>query len=387
MTRLPGSTVTAGVPNAIAGSRGVIRVKRAAPLSVADIASVQQAARVMLSCLQQPSLDAWRGEVNHTLKRLLHADAATFMLSVPGFAPYYNADVSESVATGIVSGFSSVSRQLSVWKRACQLGAWNERMLFGRQLPTFLNSDYRRDFLRVNGLGSVIGMSVGDGSGEATALVLLHRACDTRPFSANALAMLRLMLPSFEAGVQLASSTATMRRDMSHVLDSVAAGVLIVDKDGTVLQQSATFSSLIADDPQAGRVYVSAMQLARQAMAGANGAAGDRSSEVRTSRGRYHLRASSYAGYFFHRQVCTMIVLTRSSLELPSVESLRSEYRLSAQEARVCLLLAKGMSNGEIAAALGISTHTARHHTERVMLCLGINSRSQVMGKLLGYAA
>jgi DNA-binding CsgD family transcriptional regulator len=58
--------------------------------------------------------------------------------------------------------------------------------------------------------------------------------------------------------------------------------------------------------------------------------------------------------------------------------------RLTAREAEVARLLALGRSNGAIAAALGISAHTARHHTESVMAKLGVRSRAAVAARLHG---
>jgi DNA-binding CsgD family transcriptional regulator len=43
----------------------------------------------------------------------------------------------------------------------------------------------------------------------------------------------------------------------------------------------------------------------------------------------------------------------------------------------------QGRSNASIATTLGVSEHTARHHTERVMVKLGVRSRAQVAPTLL----
>jgi DNA-binding CsgD family transcriptional regulator len=48
---------------------------------------------------------------------------------------------------------------------------------------------------------------------------------------------------------------------------------------------------------------------------------------------------------------------------------------LTAREAEITLRLAEGLTDPEIARALGISTHTVRHHVERIFLKLGIRSR------------
>lgn len=55
---------------------------------------------------------------------------------------------------------------------------------------------------------------------------------------------------------------------------------------------------------------------------------------------------------------------------------LQLEYGLTARETEVALLLAEGRSNSAIATALHISTHTARHHTQRVLSKLGVHSRA-----------
>ena len=57
-------------------------------------------------------------------------------------------------------------------------------------------------------------------------------------------------------------------------------------------------------------------------------------------------------------------------------------FSLTAREARVAGLLAERRSNREIADALGISAHTARHHTERVLSKLGVHSRAGVRDRL-----
>jgi DNA-binding NarL/FixJ family response regulator len=65
---------------------------------------------------------------------------------------------------------------------------------------------------------------------------------------------------------------------------------------------------------------------------------------------------------------------------------LRERYRLTSREVDVAHLLALGQSNSEIAAALSISEHTCRHHTERVLTKLGVRSRAAVAAGLRALA-
>lgn len=57
---------------------------------------------------------------------------------------------------------------------------------------------------------------------------------------------------------------------------------------------------------------------------------------------------------------------------------LRQAFGLTPAEARVAWLLASRNSNREIAEALRVTQHTARRHTERVLLKLGVHRRTDV---------
>jgi DNA-binding NarL/FixJ family response regulator len=59
-----------------------------------------------------------------------------------------------------------------------------------------------------------------------------------------------------------------------------------------------------------------------------------------------------------------------------SPERLGREFHLTVREQEVAMLLSEGLSNAQVAQALGVSTHTARHHTESVLLKLGVHSRA-----------
>ena len=77
--------------------------------------------------------------------------------------------------------------------------------------------------------------------------------------------------------------------------------------------------------------------------------------------------------------VATVERVTTDSL---SESSLRERFRLTRKEIRVALLLAQRRSNAEIADTLQISPHTARRHTENVMLKLNVTSRFSVEAAL-----
>ena len=61
---------------------------------------------------------------------------------------------------------------------------------------------------------------------------------------------------------------------------------------------------------------------------------------------------------------------------------LQVEYGMTPREIEVALLLAEGCSNSTVASRLGISPHTARHHTQRVLGKLGVRSRSEAGARM-----
>ena len=79
-----------------------------------------------------------------------------------------------------------------------------------------------------------------------------------------------------------------------------------------------------------------------------------------------------------------LVLMTVQPLDpdLPSDEVIRGHFGLTPRETEVARLLAEGRTNAGVAAALSISQHTARHHTEKVFRKLGVSSRAEVGPRL-----
>ena len=72
----------------------------------------------------------------------------------------------------------------------------------------------------------------------------------------------------------------------------------------------------------------------------------------------------------------------RARQPVPAAVNLHIEFGMTPREIEVALLLAEGCSNRTIAHRLGISPHTARHHTQRVLVKLGVHSRAEAGARL-----
>jgi DNA-binding CsgD family transcriptional regulator len=78
-----------------------------------------------------------------------------------------------------------------------------------------------------------------------------------------------------------------------------------------------------------------------------------------------------------------LVAIERHPDAYPSYRELRATFRLTRAEARVAAMLAQRMSNHEIARELGVTEHTARRHTEKILLKLGIHRRTDVLREML----
>ena len=67
-------------------------------------------------------------------------------------------------------------------------------------------------------------------------------------------------------------------------------------------------------------------------------------------------------------------------------DALRRRFDLTAREVEVARLLARGLTNAELAGQLSVSQKTARNHTDRVLRKLAVSTRARIGALLRGDA-
>ena len=143
---------------------------------------------------------------------------------------------------------------------------------------------------------------------------------------------------------------------------------------------AATAEAWIHDEPEVGAAV---REVARR-MASALGAVRGRVSmerEIRTPDAAYRVRARVLDDGAADAPAI-VVMLERLEPSLPDDETLRAAFGLTSRELVVARLLAQDLTNAEIADALTLSQHTARHHTENVLSKLSITSRRAVRERL-----
>jgi DNA-binding CsgD family transcriptional regulator/PAS domain-containing protein len=276
------------------------------------------------------------------------------------------------------------AHRLEVWRTDQNLRTITE-MGFDPNRSIFINEG-----LYGASMHGLCGLSYESPVGEAYLQVGYPRGRASR--FADDSALLALLLPAYRAGHHAAFAYARREAALAATLDAAGEALLVVAPDGRTLHRSAALARLLAADPERERVLDALAAAARDLRAlsaarrlgladGAVLLARGAAQGVTTAAARYTVRAS-FASELVWGAPGTVLVSVGAERALPEPAALPESLGLTRREAEVARLLAERLSNAEVAAALGVSAHTARHHTERVMQKLGVTSRAEVAARL-----
>lgn len=364
-------------------------------LSAADRDRFREALRALLSPLDHPAVDEWRSAVNRAVAELLGADKATFLLPAEGVEPLY----SEQVDLELLRAYSEYDRTLlrdrDLWRTQVEMGVWTRDTLTRPAIPDLEETEYWNDLIVPMRAFDSLGASVAMEGTERPATLFYHHDRPSGPkFGPRGEALLHLLYPAFAAGVESWRRLASWRNELTSLLDALPAPTQLRDGAGRELHRNRALRSLLASDPERGRI--------EDALAGTSESllAAVRSEEeaaeaalrhppsrrVETARGPYRISGAYVRPELIDGKGAApgvLLTVRGPGRRLPTLEELKERTRLTEREAEVALLLAARRTNREIAEALVISPHTARHHTEQVLRKLGLRSRRRVRRALL----
>lgn len=182
------------------------------------------------------------------------------------------------------------------------------------------------------------------------------------------------------------------RAHLVGFLDHLGSGVLVMSVGGRVLHETPMLARMLADDPERERVRRALVDIARcigtcahhrcADVPPTHGTVAPAAHEERTAAARYRLWGS-YVGPGLLAPVGAVLAVLERVLPQPlSNAQLREHFGLTRRELEVAHLADRGASALEIARALGISPHTARHHLERVRGKLGAHRIGEAAARL-----
>lgn len=171
---------------------------------------------------------------------------------------------------------------------------------------------------------------------------------------------------------------------LAEVLDSIDDPFCVIDRLGRVRHENAAFRTKIERHPEPEHLRDEIRQLARRAIFSDWDESGrsdrpklGRVAEFRSGQKNFRARASLMRDS--SADPTALALVTLEVVDAADVShALRARHRLTPREVQVVELLAEGHSNERVAQALGVSTHTARHHTGRVLSKLQAKGRAEV---------
>lgn len=362
-------------------------------LSGSDLVLLETALTTALSPLDHERLEDWGAAILATWRPLLTADQAFFGYGLDGTITTVG-DGSHTAEAGraYAEHFWTVDPGVMERRKALGLEVYHRDQIYDRS--TFFKVEIGADWCAPNRLFDAMAVSVEMGTNFPADLHFYHDSETGRPFGERGTAILRLLLPAFKAGLETRRRLGQYRAQLEGVFDAAAQGYAVFGMNGEMLHENPSLALLLAHEPERDRLRASMRTLAagfatlaRRARGRAGLAVTDLAPatfrEYQTAAGRYRVRASLLADGLIGREACILVALEPPERRPLSDEDLKSRYRLTQREIQVARLLAEGKATSEVAAALGVSSHTARHHTERVLSKLGVSSRAAVAVRLM----
>lgn len=239
------------------------------------------------------------------------------------------------------------------------------------------DSAYYRDVLAPLGVAHFLYAIVRH-QGRVLGQLSLYRGSDEPAFdSADELALQSVL---HYLGLGLSTPTPTGLRDLKEA--AVEEGLAVFDAQGLELYADANWSRLVrlahgnAITPACAMAERETLPRFVSAALATLVAAPHVIHGVHTVWGRFAFRRHAMSAADGSQVVG--LLLSRLAAEPLRLAQGAAELGLSPQQREVAVLIAQGNSNAEIAARLGVTTHTASYHAKQVFRRLDVHERSDV---------
>jgi DNA-binding CsgD family transcriptional regulator len=351
---------------------------------------LEQAVSLLLSPAKG---ECWRQDVVVALRGLLEADRAIMFLTQGATSINYRDSLAPEVIEEYQRDFEPLDYGM-IRRDALRLSPWSRRLLWDP--PDLLRSTYYNDFALRHDLMDTVGVSLNvEGTLAHVRVVLLYGGGPLPGDRVDAmLQRLNLILPVLRTGLGIHLRYERWIGTIPSMLDRIGERLVLFSRTGRELHRNVTMRRTLQEDPDHDRILEAVQRVAHAVLAHAQGngrelsallATPDASRQhIRTATGHYRVRGCLVGPDMVDPETPVLVSVERTAPEPPGPEVLRERFGLTEREVQVASLLAQRLTNGEIATTLGISTHTARHHTENVLLKVGVNSRRALHRRLLG---
>jgi PAS domain-containing protein len=228
----------------------------------AGLGALEDALEVLLSPLAYPDWQTWQVAVHGRLLALSGADALCVYTPLGAAGAWYAPHLTEAdlAAYGARAAadpaWDVIERSFAVSGREVA----HEDQLLG---PGALEaSAFFREFLRPHGILDITVAGAAFGGEEPARLHFSNRERRPAERTAEAMALVRAVLPAFRAGLGLWRQLGERRAELARVLDALPDAVLLYETSGTLVHANPSAARDLADAADAGRLRTEAQRLA-----------------------------------------------------------------------------------------------------------------------------
>ena len=234
-------------------------------------------------------------------------------------------------------------------------------------------TEFFNDFLMKDGQHHGMNLHAYEGDLEIGDL-RIWRTKKRPDFGDHEAAVLDAILPYFRNALLNARTIARVRgidAFWTQLLENTHVGVLIFDETGRLVYRNKETHTIEHELPQG--KYSSLCTFVGRAV---------KDYGAPTGWGPFSLSVLRTVQPQDSRPV-TVVMIYRPSSRTVTAELLLTRYKLTPREAEICILVYKGLTDQEIANALGIAFTTIRTHLSRLFLKLDVTTRSELVYHLL----
>ena len=351
------------------------------PLPVSQWHQLRSALRELLAPRTGMRADNWRQSILQSLRLLTGSDKAILVVR-SGLEPLGYADgVTRDALAVYVTRFCHLDRSRSAGR---DLETWNLSQLW--RPGELEQSEYYRTFALPNRLHDTVGMTLHFPSSRSEVCLLLHKN-EREPLASleQRRDLLSMLLEPVRAGFAVDLTATDPVPQLSSLIDVTGQALILFGMEGRELSQNPVMRRLLAQEPERESLMEHVRGVARAVIARvANGKASTAQDvpkedgtrrEVATRQAAYRLRGNLVGRNTLGHGTAILVSVDRVAFQVPAPDSIRARYGLTVRELQVASLIMHRLTNAEIARMLGISPHTARHHTENVLAKFGVRSR------------
>jgi hypothetical protein len=174
-----------------------------------DQSRLAETTHLLISPLDYPHVDQWHSAVNRSLKELLGADMAAFMLG----STMYSEDLPPDAVRQYPYRMPEIPGFQGLWQRQVGLAAWNRPLMYGKLLGAYYHTEYYNDYIlparAYDSLGLTIAPTGEIRPGSLAGLLVHHDRPNARRFGERGLSLMRLLVRPF---ARVWVSTCALRR-------------------------------------------------------------------------------------------------------------------------------------------------------------------------------